>query len=78
MVKKENDMPTPLTNHKGKCWLDVKNMKRETVHTVETEAYQADRVCAGMLINMSPDYFVDYRYEFPEKGERDKEGKARK
>jgi hypothetical protein len=31
-----------------------------------------------MLINMSPDYFVDYRYEFPEKGEQDKDGNVRK
>ena len=71
-------MPVPLTNHKGKCWLDVKNMSGEVVHTVETTASMADRVCAGMLINMSPDYFVDYRYELPEKGEKDKDGKVQK
>lgn len=72
-------MPTPLTNQKGKAWLDVKKIGTgEVVHTVPTEAYKADRVCAGMLINMSPDYFVNYRYEFPEVGEKDESGKVRK
>jgi len=70
-------MPTPL-NHgrKGKVWLDVTEIEGgKVVHTVETQAYQEDRVTAGMLINMSPAYFVDARHEFPEKGEKDKDGK---
>ena len=70
-------MPTPLTNRKGKCWLDVTSHEGEVVRTVETTACYADRVCSGMLINMSPDYFVDYRYEFPEKGEKGENGKVR-
>ena len=69
-------MSVPLDpTRKGKCWLDVTAMDGKVVHTVATQAVRADRVCAGMLTNMSPDYFVDYRYEFPEKGEKDKEGK---
>ncbi len=70
-------MPTPL-NHgrKGKVWLDVTEIEGgKVVHTVETEAYQEDRVTAGMLINMSPAYYVGARHEFPEKGEKDKDGK---
>lgn len=71
-------MPTPYTDRKGKAWLDVTMISdSKVVHTVETHAYCADRVCSGMLINMSPDYFVDYRYELPEKGEKDKDGKTR-
>ena len=71
-------MPTPLTDRKGKCWLDVVRIAdSKVVKTVDTHAYCADRVCAGMLINMSPDYFVGYRYEFPEKGEKDKDGAVR-
>jgi len=73
-------MPTPLTNRKGKAWLDVKKVGTgEVVHTVPTEAYKADRVCAGMLINMDREnYFVDERYEFPEVGEKDEGGEVRK
>lgn len=61
---------------KGKAWLDVTEIEGgKVVHTVDTEAYKADRVTAGMLINMSPDYYVDVRYEFPKKGEKGKDGK---
>lgn len=67
-------MHVPLENRKGKAWLDVKKIGGGVVHTVATEAYKADRVTAGMLINMSPDYFVDVRYEFPEKGEKGEDG----
>ena len=70
-------MPTPLEDRKGKAWLDVTEAKSgKVVHTVETKAYRADRVCSGMLINMSDDYFVDYRYEHPRKGEKNKLGKV--
>jgi hypothetical protein len=64
-------------DRKGDCWLDVKHMSSgEVVKTVKTQAYKADKVCAGMLINMSEEYFVDYRYEFPRKGEKDRDGKV--
>lgn len=70
-------MRTPLEpDRKGKAWLDVTSIEGgEVVSTVDTEAYKADRVTAGMLINMSPNYYVDVRYEFPKKGEKGKDGK---
>jgi len=73
-------MPTPFEyDRKGRCWLDVTEIEsRKVIHTVETLAFQADRVCAGMLINMSDLFFVDYRYEFPRVGEKGKDGKERK
>ena len=70
-------MPTPLTRRTGKAWADVKDMSGRVVHIVETRAFQIDRVVSGMLINMSPDYYVDYRYEFPEAGERGEDGKIK-
>lgn len=71
-------MPTPLNSgRKGKVWLDVTEIGTgKVVHTVEADALYEDRVTAGMLINMSENYFVDARHEFPEKGEKDKDGKT--
>lgn len=70
-------MPTPLNSgRKGKVWLDVTEIEGgKVVHTVEADALYEDRVTAGMLRNMSERYYVDARHEFPEKGEKDKDGK---
>jgi len=71
-------MQTPPNRITGKAWADVKTMDGKTVHTVITTASRIDKVVAGMLINMNRDaYFVDARYEFPEKGERGEDGKVR-
>ena len=64
-------------SRKGKAWAVVCNMKGEGVHKVETTPARIDRVVMGMLTNMNREaYYVDEWYEFPEKGEKDKDGKA--
>ncbi len=70
----------PTTNHKGKAWAKVVKMDtKEVVHSVETQASTIDRVISGMLRNMNTDaYYVDEWYEFPEKGEKDADGKVRR
>lgn len=65
------------TIQKGKAWAVVcKFDSREVVHKVETTPGRIDRTTMGLLRNMNTDaYYVDEWYEFPEKGQRDSEGK---
>lgn len=73
-------MRIPYENdRKGKAWLDVTHIETDkVVKTIETQAYKADRVTGGLLINMSPDYFVQCRYEFPQKGDLGENGKRKR
>jgi hypothetical protein len=66
------------TIQKGKAWAVVRRMKGgEVVHKVQTTPERIDRTIGAMLINANTDdYFIDEWYEFPEKGQKDKDGNA--
>jgi len=61
---------------KGKAWAVVRAFKGgEVVHKTETTPARIDRTIMGMLYNMNTEaYYVDEWYEFPEKGQKDKDG----
>lgn len=66
------------TIQKGKAWAVVRSFKdKEYAHKVETSPSRIDRTIMGLLRNMNTEaYFVDEWYEFPEKGQKDSEGKT--
>jgi hypothetical protein len=68
------------TIQKGKAWAVVRRLDVEgvVVHKVETTPARIDRTIGGMLINADTDrFFIDEWYEFPEKGQKDSNGKVK-
>lgn len=67
------------TIQKGKAWAVVRSFTvKDYTHKVETSPARIDKTIMGLLRNMNTEaYYVDEWYEFPEKGQKDANGKVK-